>query len=57
MGYAATEGAPYLLRLLTNLANFLHAYVDLNAYDDFESNKFLSLFVGLLLLLLHMPFQ
>ena len=56
MGYAAAEGAPYLLRLLTDLANFLHAYVDLNANEDSESYEFVSLFVCLLFLLLHMPF-
>ena len=37
----------YLLRLLTDLANFLHAYVDLNGFDDFESYEFASLFVCL----------
>ena len=58
MGYALLKGQQvaliellFFLRLLTDEANFLHAYVEFNANDDFESNEFLSLFVCLLFIM------
>ena len=49
MGQQVTlDKLPYLLRLLTDQVNFWYAYWDLDAYDDFDSYEFLSLFVCLL---------